>query len=841
MSKIISRKILISLVVAILGSLAISGIAIAKSILSPEELQIYSANNIVFYEPCTGGSSTPGGSCISEVSGSTIEEKIWSGLTAFLTEEQAAGVMGNMSHEGGFNPARHETTFINSSPNFPIATNTSTSYGIGLIQWSFGRRVNLYKHLKENGAENLWTKYIDQGRSTYGRLGGKDFLSKADEGEANSLIAQELCFLKSELDNNKSYGGIYDTKTVDEASDYFLEKVEIPADIPGQRPVRRADAKKYYDQFHGKTISGGGGMSSGSDPACNGNAKDSMNINAAAVALAWPLGTEESVWKYKGSSYESGGSEWTGGKATDAFNTAIDTVFGKDRGWSHCPHIGASCDVGSATAIRWSGVDPKFPRGLDEQPNHVKAHPEIWELLDSSASPQPGDAVWYTHSKGGHIYIVVQDEKGDFYRAESGLCSSFFHISGKFTGFESNAKVFRAKNAKNSSAGVNVEKGVSTSSTTGKLTASGNGNGDINASALELAWAEGEGNPSSSASPKFKEVFNSLKGGPGSGCWSHGKSCCVFVNTVLLYSGARNDGSSKVDDVAGILDFMVKHPEDWEDLNGDGKSLKYSDLQGGDVLVYYRTTPNDESSTPHKFKGTGHLQHIALYVEDDKGGAIAEASYCTSFGKISRRVKPDKDVGNLVRVFRWKKQGGGSGCNVCAGVEEEGDGVLATGGFKSVSEADKVVMEPYRNASNAELAGLGITVGCNGWLADNCPSFSRYFFNKYTNKRWTGATGNGKDVADVIAKAMNLPTGKTPKAYAIFGGPSDIGTPEGHTGVILGVDTARKKVIIGEAGYCSGKGFMTAKEKDLSKYTSGKYTFVYLDSVLKSGGLASNE
>ena len=82
--------------------------------LTDDELIDYSLNEIMFYEKCkVEGSSAD---CGITVSGSTIEEKIWTGLTSFMTEEQAAGVMGNMAHEGGFNPARHEGKFLSSNP-----------------------------------------------------------------------------------------------------------------------------------------------------------------------------------------------------------------------------------------------------------------------------------------------------------------------------------------------------------------------------------------------------------------------------------------------------------------------------------------------------------------------------------------------------------------------------------------------------------------------------------------------------------------------------------------------------------------------------------------------------
>ena len=101
----------------------------------------FSANDIMFYDPdeCEGGSSggtVTGGEAV--VSGSTAEEKVWSGLKSMgLTDEVTAGIMGNMAHEGNFfNPAQHEGSFQSQWGHFALDSNSTTSYGIGLIQWS---------------------------------------------------------------------------------------------------------------------------------------------------------------------------------------------------------------------------------------------------------------------------------------------------------------------------------------------------------------------------------------------------------------------------------------------------------------------------------------------------------------------------------------------------------------------------------------------------------------------------------------------------------------------------------------------------------------------------------
>lgn len=842
---------------ALLGLTLIVG---RVSAMTEEELVERSSGELIFYERC--GTSGSSGECGITVSGSTIEEKIWSGLTSFMSEEQAAGVMGNMAHEGGFSPARHETTFLNSSPSFAITTNTNDSYGIGLIQWSFGRRVKLLEFIKEK-ASDLLDKYLDSGRKEYGGLVGSDFLSKAGDADTNTLVNLELCYLKQELESNDSYGGIMKTTTVDEASDYFLEHVEIPANIPGQRPIRRADAQKYYDQFHGKTIAGGSGSegssSGGSDPSCNACAQGSLNINGTAVCLAWPYNTDKDVWKYVGSAYLKGNS-WTGGKATDAFNAAIDNdkVYGKNsndyhKKWSHCPSIGASCDVGVGTTVRYSGVDDDFPRGLGEQLEHARKHPELWDVIDASGeSPQAGDVVNNTAS-GHHTYIIVQDEKGDFYRAESGLCSNFFHISRKFKGFESGAKILRSKKAKNSTNGIDVEKGVSTSSLTGTITSgTARGNGDISASAIELAWPEGTPAKTyrSKAWDKFVEFFNSLPGHKNTGgqAWNDGKSCMVFVNTVLQYAGALKDSKT-----SSVTPELIKSDE-WEEVGGEGSpGLKYSDLKPGDVLSYYGSgSPSDGATT---YKGLG-LKHEAIYAEVSGKGMIIEAGFEVEWGHVrSKKPKANKTIAGgwapIVRVFRWKNQNSGSGCNIC----DEGDsadGQLKAGGFTTVEEAT-AFMQSYIDAASPRgkyynkrgditfgaKNGKIHDAGCPHGVLHNCVAFSQWFVNNYTTvgPNWNNTT-NGRDLVGALEK-KGLKRGNEPRPYAIFSknGPSGAG----HTGVILGVDSAKKKVIIGDAA-CNESSGEFYKPRAYERFFSEikGWWYAYTDDVISMGGPLRN-
>jgi len=80
----------------------------------------------------------------SFLSGDTIAEQVWNYLIeAGFTEEATAGVMGNIHQEsGGFNPA--------------IVENGGSGQGIGLCQWSYGRRTKLENFAAARGKS--WTE-----------------------------------------------------------------------------------------------------------------------------------------------------------------------------------------------------------------------------------------------------------------------------------------------------------------------------------------------------------------------------------------------------------------------------------------------------------------------------------------------------------------------------------------------------------------------------------------------------------------------------------------------------------------------------------------------------------
>lgn len=233
----------------------------------PDFIDQFAANDIMFYNPngCVmgqGSSGTSSSGSAVKIAGSEVSEKIWSGLKSLgYSDEQVAGILGNMLHESGaLNPAQHEGSFRDEWETYPLNTHADKSYGIGLIQWSFGRRVNLYNFIKDKDPDIV--KYLDKpseysaaNGNSYG-MSGEALLKKIGAQDFDKLVGYELEFLDQEL--RSSYSGFLKTTTVDEAAAYFLEKIEVPANpYVSAHPERLEDAKTFYDKLHGKTIASG--------------------------------------------------------------------------------------------------------------------------------------------------------------------------------------------------------------------------------------------------------------------------------------------------------------------------------------------------------------------------------------------------------------------------------------------------------------------------------------------------------------------------------------------------------------------------------------------------------
>lgn len=140
------------------------------------------------------------------------------------TPEQAAGMVGNMITESGVEPTKAEI-----GKAFP------STWGWGLVQWTFDRNTTVVEKVKSDLGAKFYTNDPN----------------KLTDEEWISLMELELSHVNWEFENTHSHVGdaMEKAKTAEEASNVFLEKFEIPADIPGNRPTRAAQSKEVLKMY----------------------------------------------------------------------------------------------------------------------------------------------------------------------------------------------------------------------------------------------------------------------------------------------------------------------------------------------------------------------------------------------------------------------------------------------------------------------------------------------------------------------------------------------------------------------------------------------------------------
>lgn len=335
------------------------------------------------------------------VYGGAITEKIWTGLTSFLTPEQAAGILGNMQSESGFNPARHETSALNKyQPGFDLSRNNKVAYGLGLIQWSYSRRVRLYGFVQSRDPELL--KYFDD-YQTYGRLSGDEFLQKAGETDTDRLIAIEIEYLRDEL--STAYSGFYATTSLEDATSYFLEHVEAPKNPTlSAHPERLTQAQSFYGSYSGKEITAS--TNDSGTPICTPSSSITSSGDAGALQAL--------VLEYAWEQYHS--PPFTERKSAYAAAIAKRQAEGKYVGGSVGGVAGIDCGGFVTTLMQESGFEPNYNAGkggTSAQESWVKANG--WTLLNYSPNTvidpsilQPGDVAFTT----GHTFVYVGDIPG---------------------------------------------------------------------------------------------------------------------------------------------------------------------------------------------------------------------------------------------------------------------------------------------------------------------------------------------------------------------------------------------------------------------------------------------
>ncbi|MDX6241339.1 MAG: hypothetical protein QOG10_6163 [Kribbellaceae bacterium] len=282
------------------------------------------------------------------------------------SKEQAAGIVGNMIHESGVEPARKQDTPPGSVTHPSDVVGSAGGWGI--VQWT--------------PAGKMITPSKRQG---------------ADDKTIESLEFQ-LSFLKQQLDGTGPVpeGGagqqLKKAKTVEEAAVAFgryFERFAGKDDLSNPKYAeRKTAATQVLDTFGGGApggAAGGGG--------CAGNG----DISATAVMLAWP---EPGHGKYQSDAkkeYQDAMPKYNGATTEDPYS---------------------DCGVFVATVMRMSGADPKYPlRGTGVQEAYLRSSGK-YDILDIPVQQlKPGDIM----IGPGHTFLIIDPQAGGYSAASASL------------------------------------------------------------------------------------------------------------------------------------------------------------------------------------------------------------------------------------------------------------------------------------------------------------------------------------------------------------------------------------------------------------------------------------
>lgn len=338
-------------------------------------------NEIIFYTD-SETSCTPSG---ANISGENNKEKIWNYLRGSgLSEEQTAGVMGNMQAESGFSPTRHEDS------------QGWSGGGWGLVQWTGGRRKAVVNALPENLKKYHSEEY--GGATTDGRV---ESIPMEDN---DALLAAELDFMIEESSNRpiteKRYGTaasewelLKTLSSIEDAAVFWHNNFEVSSDSPSKVIKSRGGfAQKIYDEYKG---SGGGG---GGDN-CEAETGD---LSEYVLKYAWPEYSKpntnkkpeyvDAIIAAKNAGRYVGDSCYGGGVDCGGFVTTLMYDSGFDKGYNY------------GSVIK----DGAGPTGQQE-----KWLKENWESLGSGSSIdaaelKPGDVAM----SPGHTFVYVGEISG---------------------------------------------------------------------------------------------------------------------------------------------------------------------------------------------------------------------------------------------------------------------------------------------------------------------------------------------------------------------------------------------------------------------------------------------
>ena len=628
------KTIIKSIAILFFAQLIISQPALAAGQPDSSTLDYFSRNGIYYYNPsgnCNEGTNAGYGTAI--IKGNTAAEKVWSGLISLgFTEEQTAGIMGNMQHESvSFNPAQHEGSQYRKYWPMALNENSDKSYGLGLIQWSGGRRVNLYNYIKEQAPDfvkylNNPEQYSMKNGNIYG-MNGDSFIQVAGSEAADKLYSLELTFLYNELKNHKSYSDIFNQKTVYDSAKFFLEHVEIPQNPTIENHMNRAtDAEKWYNQFHGTSISNTTYSSTSNSLTSADSSKNYLGNQILTSAEQSTISNNRSLYEQM---VEGTQIPWRIMATIHYRNNQLSRTSNNEHGIFNIESkTYPTGEINDSTFVQMgkdaiSATYNLYSRGINfSNNNDIK---RFFFAVNGSSEKYKQQArdLGFSEDEAnrgeGSPYVM---NKADQQRDPSHNSTTWGELSNDALSYPAN-QLYGAFLVYGAIGGTSNNNGCSNGTPD-------SGNMSLNDTALAFAWPVGDQHVGTmTPTEAYKKAYTQVG-------LSHvmpgGSSCDVFVATVARYSGVDTNFGC-----CGVQSNSIPHLErsdKWEEITYTNIN-DTSFLRPGDVL----TVPG----------------HIKMYVEKDGKGYIAQASYGHHSGELTNKILL-KDVmgrGNY-RVWRYK-------------------------------------------------------------------------------------------------------------------------------------------------------------------------------------------
>lgn len=382
---------------------------ITNAIDNKYDESFYSGNDILFYNPednsCTQSTLS---SSAANLTGNTNRERIWNWLKSQgLSNEQAAGVMGNLQKESGFNPTRHDGVWMWG--------------GWGLAQWTnypdgsaSGRRTAIATSLGGQGLSKYYdAQYSAAATDGSGRNPGvpEDINIKLLDFELNYMmqesqgrpVSKAVASQGYGIANAKEWDTLKQQKTIEDATVFWHNNFEVSNDSAATvMAVRGGFAQSAFNDFSGSSTQASSTSSSSSPTAtaCPASTTDSLNFNGGNFA--------ETVKAYAWPDYHH--APYT--QKMPAYAAAIEKAKSSGR---YVGNDGVDCGGFVTTLMIDSGFDPnynygsKLAAGADDTTKQQEWLDANWDNLGSGksidpANLKPGDVAMIPHK---HTFVYV--------------------------------------------------------------------------------------------------------------------------------------------------------------------------------------------------------------------------------------------------------------------------------------------------------------------------------------------------------------------------------------------------------------------------------------------------